>query len=346
MKKALIITAVSVVALAATVCAIATTMNKAQLPISSIKGSGPKPVSIPADAKLVSISFRYSIAMNIEGSYTYTAKDLGEKGYWLEIESPMYKENEVFKTKISEKEYLAAKALVDALDLNQWNEYHKYDTDVLDGSSFYSSFKFQTPDGNKITVNTSGTNCSPEGYWEFRKGIEALFDSYKKQYDYDRIPKKIRSNNLTSLFATFKQQGKSGYSKYDIELKQETWEGGYNINVNYLDYTGEFGPKMLREEEAGAILVKDVKNLDLSPVNAVLKKYNIAAINGYDVSAKDYNNSEWFQISAGYSTPGKDGEKGEYEAINIMGTEKFKNYDAFRHDFLEACLKVARKYNK
>lgn len=348
MKKILIITAVCVVALAAAAFAVAKSMNKEQILEMGIVGNDPRPITLPDGAKLIKVSLRYHIAMNPEGSYTFTVKDLGpEEGYQLEIESPMYKEDEVFTTKISEEEFLAIKDVVGKLDLNLWNGYHKYNRDVLDGSSFSSSFVYSTVDGDNIYVDASGTNTSPDGYYFLRDGMEKLFVPYKKQYDYDRIPKVLKSDNLQSLYVTFKQRGKSGYNSYDFEFKVEPWPGGYNINARYLDYTGEFGAQMVRDSDRRTILVKDVENMDLSPIQKVIRKYNIAAINGYDVATEDYNNAEWFQISAGYSLISeKDSTKTEYESINIMGTEKFADYDAFRHDFLKACIEVADKYDK
>lgn len=336
MKKALIITVAGIVVLIAAVCIIAGAVNKGRIPDIFEEGSDPVPVNLPENAKLTELSFDYSIAMNREGSYTFTVKDLGYEGCILEIESPVYNEDEVFRTEISRDEFSAAADLVNALDLDKWNGYHKYATHVLDGDSFSSSFVFSTPDGSTVSINASGTNASPEGKWGLQKGLENLFGQYKKQYDYDRIPKTIKSDNLECLFVTFKQQGNSGFSHYSFELRKETWEGGYNVNASYLDYTGEFGPEMKRESEMKTILAKDVKDLDLSPVQKVLRKYDIASINGYDATAEDYNNSEWFQISASY----------EEESLNIMGTEKFPDYDAFRKDFLKACIEVAGKYEE
>lgn len=348
MKKILILTVIGVAALVAAAFAATSNMNKKQLFVPGIEGQNPTPVNLPKDARLVELSFRYNIAMNQEGSYTFRVKELGpEEGYQLEIESPMYKEDEIFTTKISEKEFSAVRDLVDSLDLDKWNCYHKYNRDVMDGSSFSSSFVYMTGDGEKIFVNASGTNTSPDGYISLRGGLEGLFIPYKKQYDYDRIPKTIKSDNLENLIVTFKQRGDSGYSSYDFEFRKETWPGGYNINAHYLDYTGEFGPEMKRTSDMKFFLIKDLKNLDLAPIQAVLRKYDIASINGYDVSAEDYNNSEWFQISASYSTASaNDSAKKEYEALNIMGTKKFTNYDAFRHEFLQACIEVAFKYDK
>lgn len=346
MKKILIITAVCVVALAAAAFAVAKSMNKEQILEMGIAGDNPTPVTLPEGAELIKVSLLYNIAMNPEGSYTFTVEDLGpEEGYQLEIESPMYKEDEVFRTKISEEEFMAVKDVVGKLDLNLWNGYHKYNRDVLDGSSFSSSFVYSTANGDKIHVNASGTNTSPDGYYFLRGEMEKLFAPYKKQYDYDRIPKVLKSDNLQSLYVTFKQRGNSGYNSYDFEFKVEPWSGGYNINARYLDYSGEFGPRMLRDSDRRTILVKDVENMDLSPVQKVIRKYNIPAINGYDAAAEDYNNAEWFQISAGYILVSeKDSTKTEYESINIMGTEKFADYDAFRLEFLKACIEVADKY--
>lgn len=347
MKKLMIISTAVAVMLIAAVCAIASNMHKRQILDFGIGGSGPVPVKLPSDARLVKVSFSYNIAMNLEGSYTYTVTDRGsEEGYWLEIESPMYDEDEVFETKISEKEFAAVKDLVGSLDLDEWNDYHKYAKNVLDGSSFSSSFVYATGDGDRVYVNASGTNASPEGYGTLKNGMQELFGHYKKQYDYDRIPKTLKSDNLESLFVTFKQQGDSGYSDYSFEFRQKVWEGGYNINAHYLDYTGEFGPAVKRSSDQVYILVKDIEKLDLSPIQAIIRKYDIPAINGYDVAAEDYNNSEWFQISASYKSEDSHSGEPEYESINIMGTEKFSDYDAFRHDFLEACIAVAQKYQK
>ncbi len=76
--------------------------------------------------------------------------------------------------------------IIDSFDLFSWDGFHKSNPYVLDGESFSLGLRFA--DG--ITVNASGENSFPEGYYDAMNRIDAVLDRYKKRqlsgcYRYD-----------------------------------------------------------------------------------------------------------------------------------------------------------------
>lgn len=62
--------------------------------------------------------------------------------------------------------------LIKKHNVNKWNGYHKYATNVLDGDGFSLKFKFN--DGK--TIDFSGSNCAPDGYYSFEKEFFLLIE--------------------------------------------------------------------------------------------------------------------------------------------------------------------------
>ena len=67
--------------------------------------------------------------------------------------------------------------IIDSFDLFSWDGFHKSNPYVLDGESFSLGLRFA--DG--ITVNASGENSFPEGYYDAMNRIDAVLDRYKKR---------------------------------------------------------------------------------------------------------------------------------------------------------------------
>ncbi|MBQ9544087.1 MAG: hypothetical protein IJV00_03040, partial [Clostridia bacterium] len=74
----------------------------------------------------------------------------------------------------------------------------------------------------------------------------------------------------------------------------------------------------------------------LDAFGEIIRKHGVINWLDFDKAAKDYNNSEWFQISVSYA----DGR------INARGTEHPENYDAFRKDFLALVAEVTEDARK
>lgn len=286
------------------------------------------PVKLSADAQLTMLSYTYSNSMNMEDTYTYTVTNAGDK-YTLKIESPIYKDDEYYETEISSEEYSKVAELAKNCKIENWNGFHGVNTMVLDGDGFSLSAEYS--DG--ASISASGSNSYPDGFGSFSKVMDDMFNPYRKQYNYDRIPKKIESDDISSVYVNFKDNGSSGYSSFKFELRKEVLYDRNNINVQVFDYKGEFMESMQRKDDEYQVYGKK-DGLDLSEIQKVIRKYDIPSINGYDKSAKDYSNSEWFQISVYYDSD---------ESIEIYGTEKFDSYDDFRKDLLSACVNVVNE---
>ncbi|MCQ2354173.1 MAG: hypothetical protein MJ102_03595 [Clostridia bacterium] len=237
----------------------------------------------------------------------------------------IYKDGEVFRTEIPEETFDHVADLADSCGVTEWNGFHGCNHDVCDGDGF--SFSASYSDGNR--VNASGSNCWPDNYGTFNHEMRDLFDSYRKQYNYDRLPKTIESDELDYIMINFCQQGTSGHSKFEFNFSRAASYGN-NLNAFVFDCNGEFGKEMQRESEQ-IKAASTIESPDFTGIQSVIRKYDLPSLNGYDKAAEDYLNSEWFQFHFGYSD-------GEY--IDLMGTDPPDNYDAIRHDLITACLAI------
>ncbi|MCQ2428342.1 MAG: hypothetical protein MJ137_08110, partial [Clostridia bacterium] len=65
--------------------------------------------------------------------------------------------------------------------------------------------------------------------------------------------------------------------------------------------------------------------IDFEGLRALIEKYRIIEWYGYEKTAADYQNREWFQLSVSF----------ENITVNAMGTEPPPHYWEFRREFLE-----------
>lgn len=276
--------------------------------------------------ELESMTLTYNNAMNPEGTYSYTAEK-EEGGCFLTIESLIYNDGETFRTEIPKETFDKVIEAVDFSEVYKWNGFSKSDPDVLDGYGFSMKLRY----ANGKTVRAQGSNSFPKGYGQFAKDIGDLFDPYREKYAYDRIPKHIDSDSISSVYVTFIKQGNSGFDDVSLSLNRNLYPGRDNVSVSVFDHEGEFLEKMERKEETLKINTV-MEELDLTKLQAAVRKYELPLINGYDKTAEDYGNCEWFQIDIYY-------ESGE--SLTLCGTEKFPRYDEARHDIIRSCLEAA-----
>lgn len=290
------------------------------------------PVRIAKGARLQSVTFGNNNAMNMEDCYSYTLVACGDSAR-LTIESLMYDDGEKYETMVTAEEWNKVCEVVRTCDVGRWNGFSGSDPRVLDGGGFDFSADFS--DGSHVSAH--GSNCYPEGYGQLYRCFCEQFDHYRNKYRYARVPKVLRSDVLRTAYVHFKQQGGSGSSWFDFELGSGSEQSGYTVKARWLDLAGEFGAKMSATSDGGNIYRSDVKErVDLSALQKLVRKYDLPSINGYDVTAEDYANSEWFQISLFYA---------DDESVFVLGTEPFAGYDEFRKEFIRACLDVASKYD-
>lgn len=71
-------------------------------------------------------------------------------------------------------------------------------------------------------------------------------------------------------------------------------------------------------------------------MQSIVRKYDITTWNGWDRTAENYNECEWFQMELGY-------ESGK--SISAMGTLHPENYDAVRNELLKLCGDFVHRNN-
>ena len=72
-------------------------------------------------------------------------------------------------------------ALLQELELAEWDGFHKVDPGVLDGESF--SLSVELEDGGAISA--SGSNCFPAGYGEKVSAIREFFEKLMEEYGFN-----------------------------------------------------------------------------------------------------------------------------------------------------------------
>ena len=275
-------------------------------------------------------SFSYSNTnyMSMEDTYEYTITNNGG-AYSLKITSFVYDDDESFVTEIPLTEVAA---LIDAMNnckVTTWDGFDEVDKYVLDGGGF--SMGLTLPDGKRISVH--GSNAYPNDFGSFHSTVSSLFDKYRIQYNYDRLPKTLESDNISSIFANFKQDGTSEHSEYKFHFMKELFEDRNNVEAMIFDQTGEFVKAMNSSSDTYSGNFKKA-NLDFSNIQSIVREYDLPALNGYDKAADDYANEEWFQIEISY-------DSGEH--ISFYGTKKPEHYDEFRNALISECIAIVRQ---
>ena len=205
-------------------------------------------------------------------------------------------------------------------NIARWDGFDKTNSDVLDGYGFSVYMAFE--DGGTLTA--CGSNASPEGYSEFEERLEEIFAPYVEELESHANAEKIEkgvSGNLDSIMVTFKQHGESGDDEYNINIyKAEDRENNFDVTIKSV--SGEFF-------EAGRYRYYcslEDEAIDFEGFQEIIEKYDLVKWMGYDETAENYNDCEWFQLDFSFSEDGY---------ISAMGTEHPENYDQFRSDFLK-----------
>ena len=124
------------------------------------------------------LSFSYSTGnyMNASVSYELICKDkciLSFKDDGVSYEDA--KKYEVDKKILKEIEIILKQYHV-----ARWNNFHKYDKNVLDGNSFSFSVSY----GNNQEIEASGYMKWPKSYQEVKKKLSEIFDNYMRNEVY------------------------------------------------------------------------------------------------------------------------------------------------------------------
>ena len=211
-----------------------------------------------------------------------------------------------------------------------WNGYSKYAEGVDDGDGFSLEMDFE--DGQDLYVY--GSNCAPEGFYEFKKDMEAILspiaDELKEEKRQEIMNTEIEGD-LSSFLVTFTGRGDSGSDKYEFfVLRNGHREKNFDVQIQ--SDSGEF----FEEGKYSWYCALPDEAIDFDGVKALIEKYDLIKWYNWDKSAEDYNNSEWFQVSFGFDNI----------TINAMGTAHPENYDEFRKEFLELMAGMIEKAEK
>ncbi len=209
--------------------------------------------------------------------------------------------------------------------LAAWDGFNKTDEYVLDGSGFSLSIAFK--DGQSLCA--SGSNCTPDGYNDFRKKMDELFSPLKKEMLEEKRQEKIAegiSGKLSFMMVNFIQKGSSGSDKYDIFITRPGVREK-NFDVQITSVSGELLPEGTYQYYEAV----EEDQIDFAGVQALIEKYDLITWYNYDETDEDYANKEWFQISFGFD----DGK-----ALNAMGTKHPEHYEEFRKEFLELIIQM------
>ncbi|MCQ2136457.1 MAG: hypothetical protein MJY67_06025 [Bacteroidales bacterium] len=291
-----------------------------------------RPKHKPAGAALTMVQLRSINAMYPAGTHTYTVEFPEGAPATISVHCGHWHQDESYTEEIPDSVAAKVKEMIANSEVLKWDGFDGVNRHVLDGGGF--SFAATWSDGTSVTAH--GSNKYPEGYGYVADIMHELFRPYEKKFEYERVPKTLESDQITILFATFKQSGASGYSEYEFELREEPIGAAKNVVAKLFDYTGEFLKEPTLRPSDRLYVYAEAKNPSLSAVAKVIRKYELFKINGYDQTAENYNDMEWFQISALYDSG---------ERVNLMGTEPFENYTEFRHDFIAASLSVVASHD-
>ena len=264
-------------------------------------------------------SFSYSYIGSIGGgSYTYSVNAAETGAATLTVEHMEHRDYGELTGELPDGFLTELYRIYKECHIAAWNGFNKYNPHVCDGDGFSLSIGFV----DKKSVSAHGSNSFPRGYRNFCEQMEALFKpEVEKLFEkarQQRIAQGLDAE-LDSIFAFFKQRGTSGADEYDIMLYKKGVRS-CNFDLKIKSVSGEFFPKGTKRYFC------EVPNeaLDYAGFDAICKKYDVIQWYDYDKTAKDYNNSEWFQLSLGFG--------GTY--VNACGTEHPAGYDGFRQEFL------------
>ena len=135
--------------------------------------------------------------------------------------------------------------------------------------------------------------------------------------------------SLTSVMATFKQQGASGSDSYNIVLFPVKIKAD-NFDVTIHSESGEFLPQGYYRL---AVKTED-QELRLDDIQALIEKYELIKWYDWHEASEEPNDSEWFQLSLGFSGG---------QTLRAMGTAHPEHYEEFRHDFLQLISECYKK---
>lgn len=288
--------------------------------IKGTNGLGSLASENPSDIQ----SFRYSYDGTIGGnnfSYELRTSDEGYTFIYASMEHPDYGE---MSADVPSDLAVELKAAYSDCRVFEWDGFHKYVTNVCDGSGFSIWFSFL--DGNSMSA--SGTNCEPARYYEFETRMKMLFSPYVARLLSEGRQRRIEtgvSGKLVSIYAHFLQQGTSGHDDYEIRIDRETSKDK-NVSIRWKSDSNEYFPTGSHQYE---LHIPDA-DAGFSKIEDLIREYRVIEWYDHNKADPDYNNREWFQIGFHF----------ENGSIRAMGTAYPEHYSEVRHELLTVCATV------
>ncbi len=209
-------------------------------------------------------------------------------------------------------------AIAGKYHLAEWDGFHKSDSSILDGASF--SLYMTLADGKSISAH--GSNSFPPHYGDARMEICAVFDKLVDKYG-NLYPKTLESDALDHIMLNIKP-----HENFLQTFSVLAYPSGdmVKMELSFIKIP-EYGP----DEYS---FYGHSKTFPFEEIQSIIRKYDVPSWNGWDESAENYNEAEWFQLDLGY-------ESGEQ--ISAMGTLCPDGYDGFRKEIMELLIDFVRE---
>ena len=115
--------------------------------------------------------------MSADQARSYQIRETARgRSVWIEL---YYSDHYVLP--LTDEDMASFCALLQELELAEWDGFHKVDPGVLDGESF--SLSVELEDGGAISA--SGSNCFPAGYGEKVSAIREFFEKLMEEYGFN-----------------------------------------------------------------------------------------------------------------------------------------------------------------
>ncbi|MGN0388463.1 MAG: hypothetical protein ACI4ER_06575 [Suilimivivens sp.] len=255
--------------------------------------------------EITAFSFSHS-GMSMDQCYSYTVT---KEGDGVRFQAELSAGNTEVDVIIDEPVLAQLSEIADTYEIKKWDGFHKTNSMVLDGDGFGLSVTYA--DGSSISAG--GSNSFPKGYGEAAGEITSLFDGLVKEYG-NLYPKTLSSDELDFVMISLSLS----VTKKCSVMAYHASDGRVKISINISGYE-EF------DLEENYAFTGYCDTFPFEEIQAVIRKYDVPTWNGWDKTAENYSECEWFQIEFGYASD---------ESISAMGTLYPENYEEARQEIL------------
>lgn len=188
----------------------------------------------------------------------------------------------------------------------------------MDGAIFSMSMTL----GAGREIYAHGANSFPENYGNARGEICAVFEELVDKYG-NLYPKTLESDEMDSIMLTINPKD-SFHQTFSVFAYPDS--GMVKLEISFIELD-EYG-----SDEYS--FYGHSKTFPFEQVQALVRKYDVPAWNGWDETAENYNEAEWFQLSLGYESD---------ERISAMGTLHPEGYEGFREEIMRLVFDFVEK---